>query len=129
MQRGLGDGAARARALLVVSGPDMLSAAPRPPTCIPNTHTHTHTCVYTHTYTHTLNHRHRVVDAKSHEEYRELEDGALSQGLVFLGLISLVDPPREGVLEAVDRCRQWVDLWGALGPWLLRARPRLVVGG
>ncbi|KAI8473316.1 MAG: hypothetical protein J3K34DRAFT_518987 [Monoraphidium minutum] len=44
-------------------------------------------------------------DARGHEEYRGADEAALASGLVFLGLVSLVDPPREGVLEAVDRCR------------------------
>lgn len=48
----------------------------------------------------------RVVDARSHDAYRGEDEANLSSGLVFLGLISLVDPPREGVLEAVDRCRK-----------------------
>jgi magnesium-transporting ATPase (P-type) len=46
-----------------------------------------------------------VVDAKDPETYKT-EDGAPSAtGLVFLGLISLVDPPRPGVLEAVHKAR------------------------
>jgi magnesium-transporting ATPase (P-type) len=48
----------------------------------------------------------RVGDAKNHDAYREGDEGELCSGLVFLGLISLVDPPREGVMEAVDRCRK-----------------------
>ncbi len=35
-----------------------------------------------------------------------MKEAELAGGLVFLGLVSLVDPPREGVLEAVDRCRK-----------------------
>lgn len=48
---------------------------------------------------------HRLVPAKSHSQYRELDEAELARGLTMLGLISLVDPPREGVLEAVQRCR------------------------
>ncbi|GBF90642.1 p-type atpase [Raphidocelis subcapitata] len=47
----------------------------------------------------------KIVPAQRHDDYRAADESALSSGLVFLGLISLVDPPREGVLEAVDRCR------------------------
>ena len=35
---------------------------------------------------------------------------SLTQGLVFIGLFSLVDPPRLGVVEAVHKCR-----WGGWG--------------
>ncbi len=51
----------------------------------------------------------QVVDAKDPNSYKT-EDGApsasgLDQAQVFLGLISLVDPPRPGVLEAVHKAR------------------------
>lgn len=48
----------------------------------------------------------RLVPAARHDDYRAAEESSLSSSLVFLGLMSLVDPPREGVLEAVDRCRK-----------------------
>ncbi len=43
------------------------------------------------------------VDSRSTDSYHEEDNGPPTQGLVFLGLVSLVDPPREGVLEAVNK--------------------------
>lgn len=43
------------------------------------------------------------VPARSTDSYHEEENGPPTEGLVFMGLISLVDPPREGVLEAVHK--------------------------
>jgi hypothetical protein len=66
------------------------------------------------------------VDAHNHEWYREAEEASLANGLTFLGLISLVDPPRDGVLEAVDRCRKWVAQGGGgwqVGPVVVGAVP------
>jgi magnesium-transporting ATPase (P-type) len=37
------------------------------------------------------------------ESYRTDEGAPPTSGLVFMGLVSLVDPPREGVLEAVHQ--------------------------
>ena len=47
----------------------------------------------------------QTVDACAPELYKEEGSGPPSSGLVFMGLISLVDPPREGVLVAVQKCR------------------------
>lgn len=48
----------------------------------------------------------RRVDAKPTDWYHtEGGGGPPTEGLVFMGLISLVDPPRDGVLEAVNKCR------------------------
>ena len=70
-----------------------------------DTYTHTHTNKHTHTHTRARARAARLVPARSHTDYREMEEADLAQGLVMLGLISLVDPPRDGVLEAVERCR------------------------
>jgi magnesium-transporting ATPase (P-type) len=43
------------------------------------------------------------VPARSTDSYHEPDNGPPTEGLVFMGLISLVDPPREGVLEAVEK--------------------------
>jgi magnesium-transporting ATPase (P-type) len=43
------------------------------------------------------------VPARSTDSYHEEDNGPPTEGLVFMGLISLVDPPREGVLEAVHK--------------------------
>lgn len=43
---------------------------------------------------------------KSEENYAELEEEELEEGLVFLGLQGMIDPPREEVKEAVEDCRQ-----------------------
>jgi magnesium-transporting ATPase (P-type) len=43
------------------------------------------------------------VPARSTDSYHEDNNGPQTDGLVFMGLISLVDPPREGVLEAVNK--------------------------
>ena len=43
------------------------------------------------------------VPARSTDSYHEENNGPPTDGLVFMGLISLVDPPREGVLEAVNK--------------------------
>ncbi|KAF8072642.1 Atpalpha [Scenedesmus sp. PABB004] len=45
----------------------------------------------------------KKIPARSVESYHT--DGAPTEGLVFMGLISLVDPPRPGVLDAVNKCR------------------------
>ena len=37
--------------------------------------------------------------------YKSDESGLPKEGLCFLGLVSLVDPPRDGVAEAVAKCR------------------------
>lgn len=44
-----------------------------------------------------------LVDDCSTDSFHE--QGPPTEGLVFMGLVSLVDPPRPGVMEAVDRCR------------------------
>jgi len=41
--------------------------------------------------------------ARSVDSFHVEGQGPPTDGLVFMGLISLVDPPREGVLEAVNR--------------------------
>lgn len=38
--------------------------------------------------------------------YKRDENSYPTQGLVFCGLISLVDPPKDGVDEAVDKCKE-----------------------
>jgi len=43
------------------------------------------------------------VPARSTDSYHEPDNGPPTDGLVFMGLVSLVDPPREGVLEAVNK--------------------------
>jgi hypothetical protein len=47
---------------------------------------------------------HSQVPARSTDSYHEENNGPPTDGLVFMGLISLVDPPREGVMEAVNKC-------------------------
>jgi len=42
---------------------------------------------------------------RSKEEYRTNPDAVPKDGLVFAGLISLVDPPKPGVPEAIAECR------------------------
>lgn len=42
---------------------------------------------------------------RSKEEYRTDPDAVPKDGLVFAGLISLVDPPKPGVPEAIAECR------------------------
>ena len=37
--------------------------------------------------------------------FRELDDGTREEGLVFLGLYAMIDPPRPGVPEAVGKCQ------------------------
>lgn len=39
------------------------------------------------------------------ERYKQLEDQIPHAGYTFLGLISLIDPPKVGVPEAVLRCK------------------------
>jgi magnesium-transporting ATPase (P-type) len=41
--------------------------------------------------------------ARSVDSFHVEGQGPPTDGLVFMGLISLVDPPREGVLEAVNK--------------------------
>lgn len=43
------------------------------------------------------------VAARSTDSYHEDNNGPATDGLVFMGLISLVDPPRDNVLEAVNK--------------------------
>lgn len=45
----------------------------------------------------------KKVPARSVESYHQEDQGPPTEGLVFMGLISLVDPPRNGVLEAVNK--------------------------
>ena len=44
--------------------------------------------------------------ATSPEAYATEEGAPPTSGLTFCGLISMVDPPREGVAEAVVSCRE-----------------------
>lgn len=43
------------------------------------------------------------VPSRSTDSYHEENNGPPTEGLVYMGLLSLVDPPREGVLEAVNK--------------------------
>ncbi len=45
----------------------------------------------------------KVVPARSVDDYLGDEGLVPTSGLVFMGLISREDPPREGVLEAVNK--------------------------
>lgn len=45
----------------------------------------------------------KLIPAQSTDSYRTEEGAPPTSGLVFMGLLSLVDPPREGVLEAVNK--------------------------
>jgi len=47
----------------------------------------------------------KKIPARPTASYQSEEGAPPTDGLVFMGLISLVDPPREGVLEAVNKCR------------------------
>ena len=49
---------------------------------------------------------HLEVGATSAEAYATEEGAPPTSGLTFCGLISMVDPPREGVAEAVVSCRE-----------------------
>lgn len=42
---------------------------------------------------------------KHREEVGELNDEEIESKLIFAGLMGMIDPPREGVKEAVERCR------------------------
>ncbi len=46
-----------------------------------------------------------MVPSQDPASYKDDDNGPPTEGLVFMGLVSLVDPPRPGVLEAVKRCR------------------------
>lgn len=50
----------------------------------------------------------KEIPAHKAEEYAQDKEGELvpTKGLVFCGLISLVDPPRPGVAEAITTCRK-----------------------
>ena len=48
----------------------------------------------------------RVIDASKPELYATEEGRPPTEGLTFCGLISLVDPPRPGVAEAIGLCRK-----------------------
>ncbi|WIA28646.1 hypothetical protein OEZ86_011182 [Tetradesmus obliquus] len=47
----------------------------------------------------------RKISARSVDSFHVEGQGPPTEGLVFMGLMSLVDPPRPGVLEAVNKCR------------------------
>lgn len=47
----------------------------------------------------------KIVPSCNPEAYKTEEGAPPTSGLVFMGLISLVDPPRPGVMEAVGKCR------------------------
>ena len=50
----------------------------------------------------------KVIDARDPDSYKNCEGTDREppkDDLVFLGLVSLVDPPRPGVPEAVQKCR------------------------
>lgn len=38
-------------------------------------------------------------------ELRGIDDGEIESGLVFLGIVGMIDPPKKGVREAVKKCR------------------------
>ncbi len=40
------------------------------------------------------------------KELVEMDDGEIEKGLVFLGFVGMMDPPKEGVREAVSKCRE-----------------------
>lgn len=43
--------------------------------------------------------------ASADDKYKELEEQVPHDGYTFVGLISLIDPPKNGVPEAVLRCK------------------------
>lgn len=45
----------------------------------------------------------KKIPARSVDSFHEEDQGPPTEGLVFMGLVSLVDPPRPGVLEAVNK--------------------------
>jgi magnesium-transporting ATPase (P-type) len=45
----------------------------------------------------------KKIPARPTVSYQTEEGAPPTEGLVFMGLISLVDPPREGVLDAVNK--------------------------
>ena len=45
------------------------------------------------------------VPAQDPSVYSTEEGAPSTQGLTFLGLVSLVDPPRDGVEKAIAKCR------------------------
>ena len=47
----------------------------------------------------------QVISSRDPDSYKQDGHGPPTEDLVFMGLISLVDPPREGVLHAVQKCR------------------------
>ena len=38
-------------------------------------------------------------------ELKGIDDGEIESGLVFLGIVGMIDPPKKGVREAVKKCR------------------------
>jgi Ca2+-transporting ATPase len=42
---------------------------------------------------------------KSRDELKSMNDEEIESNLIFTGLMGMIDPPREGVKEAVERCR------------------------
>jgi magnesium-transporting ATPase (P-type) len=48
----------------------------------------------------------KVFPGRDPDDYKTKEDTYPTEGLVFCGLISLVDPPKEGVDEAITLCRR-----------------------
>lgn len=47
----------------------------------------------------------KTVPAQSSAAHAAVGDSLAADGFVFAGLIALVDPPRDGVKEAVAKCR------------------------
>ena len=67
-----------------------------------NRHHHARLCP-THTRHHPITQD--EFPASADDKYKELEEKVPHDGYTFVGLISLIDPPKNGVPEAVLRCK------------------------
>ncbi|SFU30242.1 cation-transporting P-type ATPase [Halomonas korlensis] len=47
-----------------------------------------------------------LAEKETPDTSRELDDDEVEHGLVLLGLVGLLDPPREAAIEAVENCQQ-----------------------